>query len=87
MWRLNDPTAMAAPSLYPSLQKGPTENLPAATVFFSEFTSLTLTLNPALSQLNFGLFTKAPGQRAPPKIMVFKYRVRRYGISFFIPSP
>jgi len=74
MWRLSDPTAMAAPSLYASLQR-PSDGKSA---FFCDFSGSAVNPNPPLPPSNFGVLAEAPGRRALQKMMVLRYRVRRY---------
>eukprot|EP00064_Thunnus_orientalis_P005958 superscaffoldBa00000600_g5972 len=72
MWRLSDPTAMAAPSLYASLQR-PSDGKSA---FFCDFSGSAVNPNLPLPPSNFGVLTEAPGRRALRKMMVLSCSCR-----------
>lgn len=62
MWRLNDPTAMAAPSLYPSLLTVQRKicQLPLSSSAPSDFSGSVLTQNPPSPPSKSGVSTGSP---------------------------
>lgn len=83
---------MAAPSLYPSLQTVQRKNLPVATGFFLRrlVWLRAESKKPAFVAVNtMSLIESACATifRGPEKRLVRLKGVRRYWISFFIPSP